>query len=267
MNLTDLTQRLHADHFSSPQACLTISTAVAEVEHGLALLARLGHVFHLEAGPPYHLPEWPRILFHVESAPNGRVVNSWWEANDLGPGWWPTLSEAQQREGIRAQFAGRGGIGDRSLPMLVDGGPAGPRPDWGPKPKDNGDLIEEWKRSIEGVRSAGEGSWGNVTIHDDRAAAASGAGNDGVAAAPDSSQSLSGQLGLGDLGPGGNGAEAGLCNTGAESTNRVSEDAVPGNTVSDSQERNRGIYDNLGRILASSGRTLADARTARRGES
>ena len=150
MNLRDLLTRLQANHHHDTQSFVAVTSAVNEIEHGLVALAKLGHIFHLEYGPPYEIPEWPRILFHVHAAPNGRVVQSSWEALELGPGWWPTLQEAQYKEGIRAQFRGRGGVGDRSLPMLMDGGPAGPRYglDQPSAPKDNRDIIEEFKRNV-----------------------------------------------------------------------------------------------------------------------
>lgn len=150
MNIADLLSRLQAQHHHDLQSCQTISAALAEVEHGLGMLARVGHVYHLEPGPSYPLPEWPRILFHVSSAPNGRVVNSPWEALELGDGWWPTLAEAQNKEGVRAQFMGRGGVGDRSLPMLADSGPPAPRGDYTlpSTPNDNHDIISEFKARV-----------------------------------------------------------------------------------------------------------------------
>jgi hypothetical protein len=163
MKIDQLKDRLHAEHHHNLQGVYTISAALAEIEHGLELLSKLGHVYHLERGAPYEIPEFPRILFHVTSAPNGRVVRSSWEAIELGFGWWPTLQEAQHKEGIRAQFRGRGGIGDRSLPMLVDGGPAGPRPDLGPEPKDNSKIIEEWKQYVRDQSAKTDYSPGGVS--------------------------------------------------------------------------------------------------------
>jgi hypothetical protein len=152
MFLNELLPRLQADHHHDLQAVTNVQNAIAEVERGLNTLARYGHVLHLEYGPAYHMPEWPMVLFHVTSAPNGRVVRSSWEALELGPGWWPTLQDAQYKEGIRMQFRGRGGVGDRSLPMLQDGDmrvkfdPDAPSP-----PKDNRSIIDEWKRTVRGT--------------------------------------------------------------------------------------------------------------------
>lgn len=237
MKLGDLLPRLQAEHFSSPQACHTISAAIAEVEHGLGLLAHLGHVFHLEAGPPYNLPEWPRILFHVTSAPNGRVVRSETEAWELGEGWWGTLAEAQNKEGIRAQFRGRGGIGDRSLPMLVDGGPAGPRPSVAIPPKANGEIIDEWKRAIEALRSSGAGVWANgVTIDDGGTETAGGKPNgESTAVGSGSGDVRSPGNGSGGLGTAGN--KAGVRDPETKGPDRVPEDVVPRATVSDRGER------------------------------
>jgi hypothetical protein len=158
MNLNDLLSRLQANHHHDSQSYVKVTAAIREVEHGLHMLAIMGHVYHLEPGPPYDLPEWPRILFHVFAAPNGRVIQNRWEAEELGPGWWPTLQEAQHKEGIRAQFRGRGGVGDRSLPMLMDGPPA-PRGDYSLPtiPSDNSAIIEEFKRNVARPPSTANG--------------------------------------------------------------------------------------------------------------
>jgi hypothetical protein len=262
MYLHELLPRLQAEHHHDPQACMTISAAVAEVEHGLSLLARLGHVYHLETGPAYHLPKWPRLLFHVTSAPNGRTVNSWWEADELGPGWWPTLWEAQQREGIRAQFRGRGGIGDRSLPMLADGGPAGPRPEGPRAPKDNSDLIDQWKKSVENVRSNGEGRWGEVVVHYGGAETAGGTGPSDESSAARLGEGVSGLTLLGDSGTGSVGTEAGVRNPGAPGSEGISEDAVSPEPVSNSGQPSSRAVDALRRVLAES---VARGEAARRG--
>lgn len=262
MKLNELSTRLQAEHHHDQQACLTISAAVAEVEHGLGFLARLGHVYHLEPGPAYDLPEWPRLLFHITSAPNGRVVRSWWEARDLGPGWWPTFSEAQYKEGVRAQFAGRGGIGDRSLPMLVDGGPAGPRPNYPSEPKANQDIIEQWKKDISGVRDRGEGSWGEVTIHDGGSEELHQP-DDRRATEVEASPGISAEPGMGAWRDGGDGGEDCLSDIGPAEASGISQDAVPGNGISGRQQSNGGAEAELRRVLGSSAKTLADTRAAR----
>jgi hypothetical protein len=107
-----LRTRLRAELHSQPQRSLDCDLALREIEEGLARLARHGYVFHLEPGPaPVVEPPWPRLMFHSTSAPNGRVVNSPWDLSELGPDWWPTLEEAQHADGLKAQFAGRGGLG------------------------------------------------------------------------------------------------------------------------------------------------------------
>lgn len=145
-HLATVQRRHQADHFASPQEVEQVRLAVAAVDDGLGLLARLGHRYHLEPGPPSSDGDpWPRVLFHVEAAPNGRIVDGPQAARELGSDWWPTLHEAQHAEGYRAQMAGRGGIGDRSVPMLLDGR-RGPQPDPGPSPRDNSAVIAAWKK-------------------------------------------------------------------------------------------------------------------------
>lgn len=263
MKLVELTPRLQASHHHDPQACQVIQSALAEIQHGLDLLTRLGHVYHLEPGPPFDLPPWPKILFHVESAPNGRVVNSYWEAADLGPGWWPTLTEAQQREGIRAQFAGRGGIGDRSLPMLVDGGPAGPRPEPIHTPTDNSSIINDWKRSIADVRSNGEGHWGQTNILASGTETTNRNGNGIKPPEVETGPGVFGQFELGHSGPGNNGAENRVPDAGAGSPEGVPQNGLPGERLSDRGERAARAAADLRRILESSANTLSASRASR----
>jgi hypothetical protein len=261
MYLQELLPRLQALHHHDPQACMTISVAISEIEHGLGLLARLNHVLHLETGPAYHLPKWPRLLFHVTSAPNGRTVNSWWEADELGPGWWPTLWEAQQREGIRAQFRGRGGIGDRALPMLADNGPAGPRPVGEIPPKDNAEVINQWKKSIEHVRSNGEGVWGNITIHDDRAETERRAGSSDESTEAGPGEGVSGFTLLGNNRAGSSRPEAGVRNSISAGAQGIPQDAVSPEPIPDSGEPNSGAIDALRRVLAESASRAAGEAT------
>jgi hypothetical protein len=134
-----------------------VRLAMAAVDDGLGLLARLGHRYHLVLGPPPEVEEWPRVMFHVEAAPNGRLVASDFERHELGYGWFFTLGEAQHAEGYRAQFAGRGGVGDRSVPMLLDGS-RGPKPEEPLTPKDNSAIIEAWKKENGNGHSGTEGA-------------------------------------------------------------------------------------------------------------
>ena len=86
---------------------------------GLADLARLGHLHHLEPGPEPFRDPWPRVMFHCDSAPNGRVVGSYHEFIDLGPGWYPSLGEAQHADAVATQMAGRGGLKRGGLPAKI----------------------------------------------------------------------------------------------------------------------------------------------------
>jgi len=80
--LRDKLTSLHPDR---PQAQRTIELALAEVHSALTRLSSLGHHFHLEEGTAEQVREWPRVLYHLESSPCGRVVNSHWDYEELGP--------------------------------------------------------------------------------------------------------------------------------------------------------------------------------------
>lgn len=123
--------------------------AIASLEEGLATLASLGHPFHLEDGVVRSELGWPRILFNVDSAPNGRLVNSEYDARELGPGWYDTANDAQHADGLKTQFAGRGGIGVRNVPAIS--APLAP-----PSPNDNSARIAAWK--LEKIKSLLEGT-------------------------------------------------------------------------------------------------------------
>jgi hypothetical protein len=92
------------------QSVQQIRSALSLVAEGLRMLEVMGEQYHLSPGPQPPMAEWPRIMFHALSAPNGRMVQSEWELADLGEGWWPTLEEAQLHEGENAQWRGRGGV-------------------------------------------------------------------------------------------------------------------------------------------------------------
>lgn len=148
--MMDQLSRLHrqhqADHHHDMQAQEKVRLAFGALDDALTTLSALGHLYHLAVGPAVLPPEWPRVLFHVDAAPNGRVVGSLHEAEELGPGWFDTLQAAQHWDGVRTQFAGRGGVGDRSVPMLVSGY-RGPEPEREMARSDNSATIAEWKRS------------------------------------------------------------------------------------------------------------------------
>jgi len=48
-------------------------------------------------------------MFHLTTAPNGRVIDGPTEYASLGPGWFDTLEEAQLAEGHQQSFVGRAG--------------------------------------------------------------------------------------------------------------------------------------------------------------
>lgn len=142
--LAKLERQHQADHHHDMQSQEKVRLAFSALDDAITTLSHLGHQYHLAPGTADAVPEWPRVMFHVEAAPNGRVVQSLYEAQELGDGWWDTLQAAQHAEGVRAQFAGRGGIGDRSVPMLV--GSVGPQPEKPIAPKDNSAVIAAWKK-------------------------------------------------------------------------------------------------------------------------
>lgn len=110
MNLVSLGVKLSAQFHDRPQAKLDCELALREIGSALDRLCRHGVVMHLESGPATKLPEFPKLVFHIDSAPNGRVVHSSWELAELGPGWYPTLDQAQHADGVATQMAGRGGV-------------------------------------------------------------------------------------------------------------------------------------------------------------
>lgn len=115
---------LLAVHHDRPQNGARVGHAFRAIEEGLAELMSLGHPFHIVEGPPPLEGEiWPRLYFHVKAAPNGRMVNSQWDLADLGEGWFGSLEEAQHADGMETQFAGRGGVGRKDLPMVIDQDP------------------------------------------------------------------------------------------------------------------------------------------------
>jgi hypothetical protein len=116
-------QRLLADHAGNPQNSHTLSLALDEIEQGLRVLARFGHVFHLATGTAPAIEAFPRKIFHVSIAPLGRVVWSQSEIDELGDEWYDSVQEAQHSSGLRAQLAGRGGIGTRALPAVIPDAP------------------------------------------------------------------------------------------------------------------------------------------------
>lgn len=100
---------LLAAHSGRPQEMAQISEALAEGERALATLARLGHQFHLKPGPGEPPALWPRLMYHVDYAPNGRVIRDEHDHAMLGVGWYDTLEAAQHAAGADTQMTSRGG--------------------------------------------------------------------------------------------------------------------------------------------------------------
>lgn len=141
MDLTPLRIQLEARHHNDQQALRRIQWAIEHLSEGLGTLASLGHPMHLE--PELRRLElgWPRILFHADSAPNGRIVYGQAEADELGPDWFASANEAAHADGVKTQFAGRGGIQTRSVPAIIVDEIAKAL-DFGPT---NDERIAEWK--------------------------------------------------------------------------------------------------------------------------
>lgn len=108
--------QLTGPHCDRPQVVAEIERGVQEVRAGLEVLARHGFPFHLEPGSEVSVPLWPRLAFHSKAAPNGKLVNSKWDFDELGAGWFFTLGEAQHWDGNATQFTGRGGVPRDGLP-------------------------------------------------------------------------------------------------------------------------------------------------------
>jgi hypothetical protein len=114
--------------------------AVKQLEEGLGALASLGHYYHLEEGLTHIELTWPRLLFHAEKAPNGRLCLNEFEKFELGTGWFETLEAAQHWDGTQAQFEGRGGV-KRDRQALLPLGLGSVKQN----PTSNADLIAAWK--------------------------------------------------------------------------------------------------------------------------
>jgi hypothetical protein len=119
MDWAGLRRALNAAHAGDLQTLERIDHALRDAQQAMDALAALGHRFWLTRTPQPAMPHWPRMLFHVNSAPNGRIVRSEFEAADLGPGWFDTLEAAQHWDGVETQFAGRGGVPRTSLPATM----------------------------------------------------------------------------------------------------------------------------------------------------
>lgn len=119
MDFAGFRRQILAAHSGKPQEAAALEYALRELENSMTTLARLGHVWHLEPGTGPALPEWPRMMFHATSAPNGRLVTSEFALADLGPGWFDSLEEAQYSEGVKASWRGKTGRNGKTLPTDI----------------------------------------------------------------------------------------------------------------------------------------------------
>lgn len=117
MDWKALSDSLAAQHPNEPQKLRLVELAVSQAREAIEHLTRMGHPFHLAPGPqPADLWSWPRVYWQADG--RSRPVYHPHDLVDLGPSWFPTLEEAQQARGRALQFAGRGGIRDRNLPVV-----------------------------------------------------------------------------------------------------------------------------------------------------
>lgn len=114
-----LQDHLTSTHDGRPQNQRRIEHALRDVQEGLRALASLGHSYHLEEGPSPPSRGWPRTYYHLESAPQGRLINSGFDLDELGDGWYSSLDLARHMDGLRQQFLGRGGVSLGGLPALA----------------------------------------------------------------------------------------------------------------------------------------------------
>ena len=119
MNWTRLREQLLVHHSSHMQNSARIELALKAVEDGLSELAQLGHPFHLEEGPGKELEEWPKMMYHMRGSPEGRLVRSPEDLEELGPGWYNSWADAQKARGFKSQFNGRGGVKTAGLPATI----------------------------------------------------------------------------------------------------------------------------------------------------
>lgn len=111
-----LRARLLAQHIASPQRERLVELALAQIETALVELGRHGHQVHLAEGPG-DVDSYPRLVFHASAGIREIFHPS--DLLELGPGWYDSWAQAQQAEGMAAQFAGRGGVRRVFLPAVI----------------------------------------------------------------------------------------------------------------------------------------------------
>ena len=77
MDWQGLSRQLAAEHAHQPQTLGRCEVALCSAREALQILAGHGHQFYLAPGSGEPFPEWPKRLFHVDQAPNGRQVLPW----------------------------------------------------------------------------------------------------------------------------------------------------------------------------------------------
>lgn len=116
MSLNVIRERILHAQLASPQNTLRAERALRELEEALGALSAMGHRLYVTEQPIPDLAEWPRMVYHLEAAPQGRYCPDIWAFWDLGPDWFFTYGDAQHASGMRAQMAGRGGVFTSGLP-------------------------------------------------------------------------------------------------------------------------------------------------------
>jgi hypothetical protein len=135
-----------AKHSASPQNSHALDLAIRSAEEAMSVLAKHGHHFHLAPGDGPSFSDWPKKMFHMDAAPNGRLVQNEYELWDLGEGWCETLEEAQHSDGMATQFRGRAGVNRRALPVAKPESQKS-KEEWLKEQKDEKRrIIEEWKK-------------------------------------------------------------------------------------------------------------------------
>ena len=116
-NWPALHAHLEAHHLGDMQRQMLAEHALREIYVALNRLVGLGHVYHLEEGPASS-PEWPKEVY--KRGQGARQVACQAELDELGEGWFDSLSAAEQHHGMTVQFAGRGGVWHGNLPAKIN---------------------------------------------------------------------------------------------------------------------------------------------------